>query len=120
MSSKSRSGWDEVYHLPMCMGSCVAGEPVVMSVVATSCVVPMPAGSLGGMGKGAGWLVSNLWVGIPQVGPPGGGPHGGVAGRALTSGRESLRRTYAGRGGGAKGTRTYLLRTYGTVPDSAK
>ena len=48
--SKLGSGWDEVYPLPKCMGPRMAGEPVVMMVAATSCEVPNPAGSRGGMG----------------------------------------------------------------------
>ncbi len=59
---------------------CGRRELAIMRIVATSYVVPILAGSLGGMGQGAGWLVSNLWVGIPKVGPPGSVPHGGVAG----------------------------------------
>ena len=48
--SKLGSGWDEVYPLPKCMGSCMAGEPAAMMVAATSCEVPIPAGSRGDMG----------------------------------------------------------------------
>ena len=49
MSSMSKSGWDAVYPMPICLGSYVASEPVVMMVVDNSCVVPIPAGSLGVM-----------------------------------------------------------------------
>ena len=40
--SKLKSGWDEVYPLPERLGSCMAGELVVMIVEATLCVVPYP------------------------------------------------------------------------------
>ncbi len=43
--SKLVSGWDEVYPLPGYLGTCMAGEHVVMIAVATSCAVPIPAGS---------------------------------------------------------------------------
>ncbi len=48
--SKLGSGWDEVYPLPKCMGPCMAGRPVVMVIADTSCEVPTPAISLGGIG----------------------------------------------------------------------
>ena len=48
--SKLGSGWDDVYPLPECMGSCMTGELVVMIVAATSCEVPIPVGYHGDMG----------------------------------------------------------------------
>ncbi len=69
MFSKLGSGWDEVCPLPDCMGSCMSCEPVVMVDAATSCAVPIPVGSPGGLWQVAGDGYPTYGLEFPRWGP---------------------------------------------------
>ena len=81
MSTKSGSDWEEVYPLPGCRGSNVAGVPAAVAVVASSYGMPTPSGSPDGRGWEAYKRVSNLGVGISTLWLPSGVRFGGVAGQ---------------------------------------